>query len=55
MKLKEKVFTDDGPGTIVNTQFRKNTNGGPGCREYVVRLDDGRVRRYNTQHVRKKS
>lgn len=26
--------------------MRKNTNGGPGCRQYRVQLVDGRIRYY---------
>jgi hypothetical protein len=45
--LVGRVMTADGPGTVTGHSFRRNTNGGPGCKQYVVRLDDGRVRHYS--------
>lgn len=45
--INTSVTTKDGPGKVVGYSQRENTNGGPGCRQYVVRLDDGRVRHYN--------
>lgn len=44
--LGTPVTTPDGDGHIINYCFRKNTNGGPGCRQYMVRLSDNRIRRY---------
>ena len=41
-----RVRTADGDGKTVGMNFRRNTNGGPGVRQYVVMLDDGRVRHY---------
>lgn len=46
-RLSGRVLTTDGPGTVNGSSYRKNTNGGPGCRQYVVRLDDGRIRHYS--------
>jgi hypothetical protein len=37
-----KVQTPDGAGTAISINMRKNTNGGPGARQYVVELDDGK-------------
>lgn len=45
-KTGTRVITPDGPGKIAGYGMRKNTNGGPGCRQYRVRLDDGRLRHY---------
>jgi hypothetical protein len=42
----DRVTTPDGRGTVIGFSMRKNTNGGPGCKQLVVRLDDGRVRHY---------
>ena len=46
-----RVDTPNGPGQIVSHELRKNTNGGPGCWEYRVRLDDGRIRHYKRRAV----
>jgi hypothetical protein len=46
-----KVETRDGPGAVAGWDRRKNTNGGPGTWQYVVRLDDGRIRRYGRNAV----
>lgn len=46
--LRTSVMTDDGPGIIINYGFRKNTNGSPGVKQYVVKLTDGRIRRYSS-------
>lgn len=43
--------TPDGPGKIISMNFRKNTNGGPGTRQYVIQLDDGRIRHYSLSEV----
>lgn len=53
LKLKNgtKVQTKDGEGTTVGIDFRKNKNGGPGARQYVVQLNDGRIRHYNTNEI----
>lgn len=45
------VQTPDGPGRTVGVNMRRNTNGGPGVRQYVVELDDGRVRHYSTGKI----
>lgn len=41
-----RVMTCDGPGKTIGMDFRKASNGGPGTRQYVVELDDGRKRHY---------
>lgn len=41
-----RVATPDGPGKVLGMEMRKNTNGGPGTRQFRVQLDDGRVRHY---------
>lgn len=46
IKVGARVVTVDGPGKVAGYGMRKNTNGGPGCRQYRVRLDDGRLRHY---------
>lgn len=46
-----KVRTPDGAGTTINVNMRENTNGGPGARQYIVKLDDGRIRHYSTNEV----
>lgn len=46
-RLSGRVMTTDGPGTVNGSSYRKNSNGGPGCKQYVVRLDDGRIRHYS--------
>lgn len=46
-----KIQTPDGVGTTINVNMRENTNDGPGVRQYVVRLDDGRIRHYSTNEV----
>jgi hypothetical protein len=46
LPIGTQVETQDGSGSIINYHFRKNTNGGPGTKEYVVRLNDGRNRHY---------
>lgn len=46
-----RVMTPDGSGVTVGFNMRKNTNGGPGCGQYVVQLDDGRIRHYQRSHV----
>ena len=45
------VITPDGEGEIVDTTMRKNTNGGPGTRQFVVRLLDGRIHRYASSKI----
>jgi hypothetical protein len=45
------VETPDGPGKVIGMNMRTNTNGGPGVRQYVVELDDGRVRHYPTSYL----
>ncbi len=45
------VRTPDGIGVTIGANMRKNTNGGPGTQQYVVRLEDGRVRHYGTGDV----
>ena len=41
-----RVETPDGFGVVLGLDMRQNTNGGPGTRQWLVRLDDGRVRHY---------
>lgn len=50
--LAQIVITPDGPGTVLGMEMRKNTNGGPGCRQYRVRLQDGRIRHYTPNELR---
>lgn len=45
------IKTPDGPGTTIGMNMRKNTNGGPGCLQHVVQLDDGRIRHYARNDV----
>lgn len=45
------VVTSDGLGRIVGQSMRRNDNGGPGCRQYVVLLRDGRTRHYGANNV----
>lgn len=45
------VVTTDGPGRIVGQSMRRNDNGGPGCRQYVVKLHDGRTHHYGANNV----
>jgi hypothetical protein len=47
-----EIMTPDGPGKTIGINMRKNTNGGPGVRQYVVRLADGRIRHYATSDVK---
>lgn len=42
---------EDGDGVVIGVEMRKNTNGGPGVRQYRVRLDDGRIRHYSSNHL----
>lgn len=51
LKYGTRVVTVDGSGVIVGFSMRKNTNGGPGCQEYVCQLDGGRIRHYNANRV----
>lgn len=51
--LDTRVETVDGPGVTVGVARRRNTNQGPGTRQYAVRLDDGRVRHYGLHDVRR--
>ena len=44
--LNTRVMTSDGPGRTIGMDHRKASNGGPGTRQYVVELDDGRKRHY---------
>jgi hypothetical protein len=53
LEKKTPVITPDGKGTIVDYCWRKNTNGGPGTRQYVVRLEDNRIRRYSNNKVKR--
>lgn len=52
LPIGKSVVTPDGPGKIVGFTYRKNTNGGPGTKQYSIRLVDGRVRRYPKNAVR---
>lgn len=51
MTKQKRVKTKDGFGIIIGMEMRKNTNGGPGCKQYRVKLDDGRIRHYSTGNV----
>lgn len=51
LKSGTRVQTKDGEGVTVGINFRKKTNGGPGARQYVVQLNDGRIRHYNTNEI----
>lgn len=51
LPIKTRVSTRDGRGLIVGRSTRFNTNGGPGCGQYVVQLEDGRVRNYTRGEV----
>lgn len=44
--LGSRAITKDGPGKTIGMDHRKASNGGPGTRQYVVELDDGRKRHY---------
>lgn len=46
-----RIQTPDGVGITVGINMRENTNGGPGVKQYVVQLDDGRIRHYSTNEV----
>jgi hypothetical protein len=48
-----RIATPDGNGVIIGSEMRKNTNGGPGARQYRVRLADGRIRHYTPTEVMK--
>lgn len=48
-----RVCTPDGVGRIVGRAMRRNTSGGPGARQYVVKLDDGRTRHYKQSETKK--
>lgn len=50
-----KVTTPDGAGVTVGMNKRRNTNEGPGTRQYVVRLEDGRIRHYGVNEVEEES
>ncbi len=41
-----EVMTPDGKGKTIGMNSRFNTNGGPGAKQYIVQLDDGRIRHY---------
>ena len=51
--LNSRVMTSDGPGKTIGMDHRKASNGGPGTRQYVVELDDGRKRHYPMNDSRK--
>ncbi len=51
IRNNDAVMTPDGPGRTVGSNMRKNTNGGPGVRQYVVQLRDGRIRHYSRGEV----
>lgn len=53
--LGARVTTPDGNGKTIGMNMRKNTNGGPGVRQYIVQLDNGRIRHYSTGNVKLKS
>lgn len=52
-KLKKgtRVNTPNGLGVTIGISMRRNTNGGPGCEQYVVQLDDGRIRHYGKPEI----
>jgi hypothetical protein len=53
LRRGSRVLTQDGPGRVVGRDTRANTNGGPGTRQWVVRLDRSwAVRHYNTTSVK---
>ena len=43
--------TPDGMGKIIGVDARKCSNGGPGARQFVVQLEDGRKRHYTPNEV----
>lgn len=45
------VQTPDGPGVTIGTERRRSTVRGPGGKRYVVRLENGRVRRYRREEI----
>lgn len=51
LRNNDPVLTPDGPGRTVGSNMRKNTNGGPGVRQYIVQLKDGRIRHYSRGEV----
>lgn len=51
--LQGSVTTPDGPGIVVKITMRKNTNGGPGCRQFRVQLETGQIRHYNATEISK--
>jgi len=46
-----RVLTPDRPGEVIGADKRMNTNGGPGTRQWRVRLDDGRIRHYSASEL----
>lgn len=46
-KRTGRVSTPDGEGLVLGREARTNTNGGPGCYQWRVKLDDGRIRHYS--------
>lgn len=50
-KQKNCVITPDGPGKILCTEMRLNTNGGPGTTQFRVQLDDGKIRHYSPREL----
>lgn len=54
-KRSGACMTPDGPGVVLCREKRKNTNGGPGTNQWRVRLDDGRVRHYNSAEITESS
>lgn len=51
VKRGTRTVTPDGEGVTIGMNMRKNTNGGPGVRQLVVKLDDGRVRHYSVSDL----
>lgn len=51
LNIHTRVITKDGPGKIIGFEKRQNTNGGPGCLQYRIQLDDKRIRHYNINNV----
>ena len=51
LKRGSRVRTKDGVGETIGFNRRRNTNEGPGTGQYIVRLEDGRVRFYGANAV----
>ena len=51
VRLGSTVQTQDGEGTTLGMPMRRASNGGPGSRQYRVRLTDGRIRHYTRSMI----